>query len=398
MEENGLEISEKLYGFSGAIGRHAYLLNIVIICAINTILFLPYTIYVSTHSGSFNDLFNISRIFAQAPVSMRAWIILATAGVSLLSISNIIRRLNDIFGEHRKATSMIVALIFITYAFSFMLPFAYNMLFAILTFVISMFLFFVKGKITGVLPYDYKKEFNWGAFFGTWIWGLFNKSYIPLFELLLWLTPLGLYFQLYCGLKGNEWAYKNKQCTDVEAFNKSQQNQSLIFTILSLVIIPVLYVVLIFVIVFSLIFATVGATKNMTPEQRKQQSERIESNMNKFLDWMVSVYFERYEIEENENKFYVSDSEWASADFKDKKDMLELGATKAAEFRGKEYKKQKNKGYHHFSKISELPRTKIYSSTSGKLLGEFVMDESAMNGSFTDAFKAAIKAYRFYNP
>lgn len=398
MEENRLEINEKLYGFSGVIGRHAYFLNIIIICAINTVLLFPYTIYVSTHTGNFQDLFNMSSQFWNSPILLRTWIVIATAGLCLLSTSNIIRRLNDIFGEERKATSVISGLIFIIYSFSFVMPLGYTILFAILTFTISMFLFFIKGKITGALPYDYKKEFNWGAFFGTWIWGLFNKSYIPLFELLLWITPLGLYFQLYCGLKGNEWAYKNKNCTDVEAFNKSQENQSLIFTILSLVIIPILYIAIIFAIVFVLIFSTIGATKNMTPEQRKQQSERIESNMNKFLDWMVSVYFERYEIDETENKFYVTDKDWSGADFKEKKDMLELGATKAAEFRGNEYKKRNPKGYHHFSKTSELPRTKIYSSTSGKLLGEFVMDDKAMNGSFKEAFKAALKAYRFYNP
>lgn len=78
------------------------------------------------------------------------------------------------------------------------------------------------------MPYDYKKEFNWGAYFGTWIWGLFNNSYIPLLHLLLFLTPLGWYFRLLCGLKGNECAYKNKRYDDVKLFNKSQEKQAFI--------------------------------------------------------------------------------------------------------------------------------------------------------------------------
>ena len=36
------------------------------------------------------------------------------------------------------------------------------------------------------------KRFNWGAFFGTWIWGLVNKSYITLLQLILGLTKQNL--------------------------------------------------------------------------------------------------------------------------------------------------------------------------------------------------------------
>ncbi len=52
-----------------------------------------------------------------------------------------------------------------------------------------------------------------------------------------------------------------------------------------------------------------------------------------------------------------------------------------------------------FSKSTELDKTKIYGSKTGKLLGEFVMDDKAFeNASFKEAMKAAFKAYRFYNP
>ena len=52
-----------------------------------------------------------------------------------------------------------------------------------------------------------------------------------------------------------------------------------------------------------------------------------------------------------------------------------------------------------FSKSTELDRTKIYGSDTGKLLGEFVMDDKALeNASFKEAMKAVFKAYRFYNP
>ena len=398
MEENKLQINEKLFSFEGIIGRHAYFLNIVIICALSALIMIPYTGYIYTHLGTFTDLFEPQKMFLNSPLLLKLWVFFGTIGICSLSVSNIFRRLNDIFGEVKTGTNITLSAIRVLASLSFLFPFFIGILFYILSFILGIILLFTKGKITSTLPYDYKKEFNWGAFFGTWIWGICNKSFIPFWMLLLWITPFSLYFQLYCGLKGNEWAFKNKKHTDVEKFNKSQETQSIIFTVLSLVVLPILYIIIVMVVIFSLVFSSLTIDKNMTPEQRQQKFDRIETNMNKFLDWAVSIYFERYEIEENENKFYVTDSDWRSADFKDKKDMLELAATKSAEIRSKKFKEQNRNGYKHFSKTSELPRTKIYSSESNKLLGEFIMDESAMNGSFKDAFTAAIKAYRFYSP
>ena len=63
-------------------------------------------------------------------------------------------------------------------------------------------------------------------------------------------------------------------------------------------------------------------------------------------------------------------------------------------------KMQKHDG-KHYSKTTELPRTKIYSSKNQELLGEFYFDESLTNKkdpNFKDIVQAAFKAYRFYNP
>jgi hypothetical protein len=133
------------------------------------------------------------------------------------------------------------------------------------------------------------------------------------------------------------------------------------------------------------------------PQEKAEKSAKIESSLNRFTDSILSLYFQKYDIGENENKFYVIDEEWSGADFKDKKDMLDLAATKSAEVKRQKFKEQNPDKQKSFSKTEELPKTKIYSSNTGKLLGEFVVDEKAMNGSFTDAFKAALKAYRFYN-
>lgn len=90
--------------------------------------------------------------------------------------------------------------------------------------------------IKPVLPKEIQK-FNWGAFFLTWIWGLGNRSYITLFAFLVYgvalvfrvfgvFIPLSLAFAIYCGVMGNEWAFKNKTWESVEHFNRVQKRWS----------------------------------------------------------------------------------------------------------------------------------------------------------------------------
>jgi len=61
---------------------------------------------------------------------------------------------------------------------------------------------------------------NWGAFFLTWIWGIGNKSYISLWALIPFLNFI---WMLVCGVKGNEWAWKNKQWSSIDEFHRVQR-------------------------------------------------------------------------------------------------------------------------------------------------------------------------------
>lgn len=99
------------------------------------------------------------------------------------------------------------------------------------------------------------KCFNWGAFCLNWIWGVFNKSYLTLtifasiiaafIPFIGAFVPLGLC--IWFGLKGNEWAWQNKQWESVEQFNSVQKKWaiagiilfalSIISTILAMVLI-----------------------------------------------------------------------------------------------------------------------------------------------------------------
>ena len=391
MEQN-LEINNKFVSFNGVIGRRDYLINIIFICLIGSIFSVPYTIWIMANVVTIGDMFNIGKIFLDAPMLLKIWVLLGTSLTLFLSLSNMFRRLNDICGRVSNTVNISCAIFIILSAFGYILVPALAYLGSLIAMIIGLILIFTPGKITGKLPYDVTKVFNWGAFLGTWIWGLINKCYIPLWYLLLWWTPFGFYFQIWCGLKGNEWAYKNNKCTDVDEFNKSQRKQTTIWAIITAVLIPLLYILFIFAIVFIMAGAIALDAKTNGPEKTMSRFEN-------FIETQQSLYFESHEITENENKYYILPSDWAMYSFSTKKDIFDLAASSASIERTKKYPQQ---GTYH-SKTDELVRTKIYSSKNGELLGEFVMDESFMKaGSTKEAFmqgiKAAMKAYRFYKP
>ena len=73
-----------------------------------------------------------------------------------------------------------------------------------------------------------KTKFNLGAFLLTWLWGIGNKTYITLLILIVALIPkFGLVLRLlssfYFGIKGNEWALKNKEFKSYEHFINYQK-------------------------------------------------------------------------------------------------------------------------------------------------------------------------------
>lgn len=378
-----LRLNTKLIGFDGIIGRRDYFLNIIYICMINIFFTLPLTWYLTANVETLTDFINLNRIFYNAPFLLKFWTIAGTVLVSYISVSNIIRRLNDINGKINRNLNIIIPALSVLTAFGILFPTGISLLLLTISGIIGLILLFMKGKITGNYPYDMLKDFNWGAFFGTWLWGLFNKSYKTLWMLLLGLTPWGFYYKLVCGLKGNEWAYKNKKWESDKKFISSQETQTIVFVILSVVIVPVIWTILIMTLVFGIVFTAIDESKT-SPNQTPPVIEKLGSALNNYS----SLFFEGHTITKTENKFYVLPNDWKTSTFSEKKDLLDMAATVAAGERKPSSTKSK-----------ELPRTKIYSSTNGELLGEFVIDESVNESDdIKTIIKAAINAYRFYKP
>jgi len=79
-------------------------------------------------------------------------------------------------------------------------------------------------------------EWNWGAFFWTWIWGICNNVWIAL----LALTPIGnIIMPFVLGAKGSQWAWENKDWDGEEHFIRIQHRWSFSGVLLFLLLITV---------------------------------------------------------------------------------------------------------------------------------------------------------------
>ncbi len=108
---------------------------------------------------------------------------------------------------------------------------------------------------TAKVPSEIANRFNWGAFLLDWIWGVFNKTWIPLISLFLGIIQyiismkisiyfnnvnsrgvsqpiiifnlisfcILLLFKFWYGIKGNTWAWQNKAWKDSKHFHTIQK-------------------------------------------------------------------------------------------------------------------------------------------------------------------------------
>lgn len=78
-------------------------------------------------------------------------------------------------------------------------------------------------KEQAIIP-DEIKKWNWGAFWFSCIWGLFNRTYISLLALI---PILNIIVAFYLGAKGNELAWRNRNWSSIEEFKNEQKTWSI---------------------------------------------------------------------------------------------------------------------------------------------------------------------------
>lgn len=94
------------------------------------------------------------------------------------------------------------------------------------------------------VPEEIKKR-NWGAFSLNIIWGIGNKTYLPL----LCLIPLFNFVWVFiCGFKGNEGAWRDGNYTDVETFKQVQKTWSRAGIAMFIIQIVIILLYLVFVV------------------------------------------------------------------------------------------------------------------------------------------------------
>ncbi len=97
-----------------------------------------------------------------------------------------------------------------------------------------------QGKDSPVLNIV-KDKFNWGAFYWSWLWGIFNNSFITLIIIPIAFIPVAgalavLGLQIWFGIKGNEWAWQNKRWQSIDQFHEVQKSWAISVIVFTLVL------------------------------------------------------------------------------------------------------------------------------------------------------------------
>ncbi len=64
------------------------------------------------------------------------------------------------------------------------------------------------------------RGWSWGGFLLSWLWGIFNGTWLALLALV---PGFGLIIMVILGIKGREWAWKNRRWDGVEHFRRVQR-------------------------------------------------------------------------------------------------------------------------------------------------------------------------------
>ncbi len=373
------EENRKFLGFNGVLGRRDFIVNCMIIEIIESLICSTPVVYLffiypdllkSFSSGTF-------------PAWYLQWVAVVGLISSVLYFSSILRRTRDILGVEDDNKINVIAGVLTVLNFCGYLPFGTFGRF--LSLFVLIYLAMQKGAITGVKPPSNVIKFNWGAFFGTWMWGLFNKTPITLLMIPLFFTFGGFPFMILCGLKGNEWAYKNKKCDDVEKFHNSQKNQSILW----LILVPVLSFV------FSV--AVLGVSGVALYKYSKTHPE-FKAKVTKMLsDYQVSAVessFDKIEVKDGVYRFYVDPADWKDMPETFMKVEFRNAVSYALIKEGKAF--EKKSGF-----LYVMNNVKICSSFNNEVLAEFYInpeDAKDLSKKTSVEIKQLIeKGYKFNN-
>ena len=166
--------------------------------------------------------------------------------------------------------------------------------------------------------------------------------------------------------------------------NTPSQNQTKFSIILFCILVAAFFITM------AVVTFIVFNENNITQIAKEKAQKIIESP--ELLEDFLDSFFEKYEINENKNKFYLKNSKWKKYNYKTRKNLLDTAAILSSKKRKEYYNDQ-----YYTSKENELPRTKIHSIETDQLLAEYIPNNNTDKSSTFEDIKAELKAYNFYD-
>lgn len=396
--------NKSFWSLKGVLGRRDFIVNLLVIEIIEAVLYTtPRLFFLFKKPGLVLDMISSGEASVYAKWWL-IWLLIVLAIEVVLIFPSCVRRVRDIIGEEDDnrifMISTILAILLFVVSVGSLLPiWRFVALFILLSLV------FKKGKITGEKPANNLIKFNWGAFFGTWLWGIFNKTPITLLMIPLFFTVGAFPFMLICGLKGNEWAYKNnnKEHDNLETFHTQQSKQALLWGVLAPIIVFVTWI-------------SLGVSSGVVLyKQAKKNPEIIEKLNNWFKELQqanAETAFSEIDLDGDIYKFYIKPEDMEEVPNAYKDSIFRSAVYYAAEKKGvsitpfrlnttdEEYQKQ----FKSFVEVSN--KTKIYSTFNNEVLVEYSLDadkyaseilKAKENRNFKEIYRILQQGYKFNN-
>ena len=373
------EENKKLFSFKGVIGRRDFFVLYLVVAIIGSVFYHTPLFYYVLRDPS------LIKVLTANPLPVWASVAMMIAGIisGLLLFPAVVRRIRDILGEENDGKIYLIATVCFVIGIISLTPAGMKYSIGFLDIIIDLCLIFTKGSITGDNPPSEVVKFNWGAFWGTWIWGLWNKCYITLLIIPLLLTPGGwVLFMLVCGFKGNEWAYsRNKEKYEsVEKFHNSQANQSILFIFIA----PIVSLLC----AIGIIFASGSAIHKYVQKHPQFKTKMINQLKNCQLK-ASEANFEKIVMSDGEYRFYLDPQGWDKMSDRAKGVFFEH-ALNYALIKNDRYIDSKEHQFDEYINIAK--KVKIISTFNNEILTEFSPTdeqiEQMKNFSDNQEFKA----------
>ena len=363
------EENKKFFSMKGILNRRDFFVNLLIIELIESVLITP-IIYLMFFKPE------IMQAFSGSPRPIWISLMMVALGLvnSVLLFPSVVRRIRDILGEEDDNKISVISAVLTVIMFIVYTPIGTTFWGSWLTLFVMVSLLFWQGRISGEKPKSEIVKFNWGAFWGTWIWGLLNKSFITLWMFPLLFTAGWFPFMLICGFRGNEWAYEKNsdKYENVEKFHKTQFKQSAILFL----VVPIVFVAMM-IGTSAIMSHSIALYSKSHPDFNK----KIETKFNNYQINSIEAAFDKIELNKDEYKFYLDPEDWQAVGTTIKISILKNAMGYVLIKNNKSSINMED----YVNSVDLLNKIKIYSTFNNEELGAFSLNPEEVKKTYQKA-------------